>query len=154
MAKRTNRKRRKGFTLLEVLLVCGILAVLAAVVLPNLMKMGDQAKNDLARSEVERNGNIAKALERFNFECGRYPEKIEDLYRKPSYIEDESDGKTRWNGPYMDGDPSELKDPWGNQFNYNGEGQYNEGKYDLWSSGKNGKDERGGGDDIKNWRDK
>lgn len=150
----TNRKRRKGFTLLEVLLVCGILAVLAAVVLPNLMGSAKQAKIDLAKSAVERNGNIAKGLDRFNYDCGRYPEKLEDLYRKPSYIEDEDDNNPRWKGPYMDGDPADLKDPWGNQFHYNGEGQYNESKYDLWSGGPNGKNENGGGDDVKNWRDK
>lgn len=150
---RRRVRRKKGFTLLEVLLVCGILAVLAAVVLPNLMGSAKQAKIDATLGQIGRSGTIASALERFNYDCGKYPEKLEDLYRKPSYIEDD-ENNPRWKGPYMDGDPSDLRDPWGKPFNYNGDGQFNKDKYDLWSNGPNGKNENGGGDDVKNWKEK
>ena len=46
--QRKNQKKRRGFTLIEVLLVAGILAVLAAFAIPSLFGQARKAKIKLA----------------------------------------------------------------------------------------------------------
>jgi len=152
MMKRNRMARRRGFTLLEILLVVGILALLAAFVVPNLIGAGDQAKNDIAKMAVGRTGEIGKALQRFRMDMGVYPETDEGLkalFERPSGV-DEDD--KRWKGPYLDGTPEEMKDPWEHEYQYRSPGEFNEDSFDLWSLGKDGKD--GTDDDVKNWREK
>lgn len=142
--------RRSGFTLIEVLLVAGILALLAAFAIPQLMNRGDKARVDITQAAVGRNGSIAGALDHYRMDIGSYPEDLTALYEAPSDVED------KWEGPYMKGTFDELKDPWGNPYEYKMPGDVNEGSYDLWSIGKDRQDDRGkeGSDDIKNWIDK
>lgn len=149
--ERKRTARRKAFTLLEVLLVVGILALLAAFVVPNLIGVKDQANRELAKAAVGRNGTIAGALKRYRFDVGVYPdtdEGLEALYERPSSIDDDDE---RWKGPYLEGTPEELKDPWGWEYQYRSPGEFNEESFDLWSLGKDDKDDD---DDIKNWREK
>ncbi|RJP31842.1 MAG: type II secretion system protein GspG [Phycisphaerales bacterium] len=154
--KRIRRdRRRRAFTLLEVLLVAGILALLAAFAVPALMKQADKAKIGIATAAVGRNGPIAKGLDNFRFDIGRYPDTSEGLaalFKAPSGLDDEG----KWKGPYIEGTPEELRDPWDNEYEYKSPGEVNESSYDLWSRGLDGKDDGGkeGSDDIKNWRDK
>lgn len=146
------RRKKRAFTLLEILLVVAILALLAAFVVPNIMKAGNQAKMDLTRAAVGRNGSIANALKKYQFDVGMFPETDEGLralYEMPSSL-DEADKK--WKGPYLEGEPEELKDPWGNEFNYKSPGDVHEEAYDLWSNGPDSKE--GTDDDIKNWIEK
>ena len=150
--RRTNRRRRSAFTLIEVLLVAGILALLAAFAVPKLFGLADQAKNDLARTAVGRNGPIAKGLDAFNWDMGRYPttdEGLAILLRKKSDVDDD-----HFKGPYLDND--RIADPFGEPFMYRSPGEVHEDSYDLWSKGKDRKDDGGkeDTDDIKNWIEK
>ena len=154
MRTKMNR-RQSGFTLIEVLLVAGILAVLAAFAIPNLIGTAEKAKIRLAEAGVGRNGPIGKALSTYKFDMGKYPDTDEGLaalYRPKEYQKEDA----RYNGPYMDGDIEELKDPWSTPFEYRAPGEMNENEFDLWSCGPNSKDDGGkeGSDDIKNWREK
>ena len=155
--QRATRKSRKGFTLIEVLLVAGILAVLAAFAIPQLMGVGLKAKNDLARAAIGRNGPIAKGLDQFEWAMGRLPDTDEGLAALYSF-KGAGDDEELWDGPYMQGTIEELMDPWRSPYEYRGpdDAEYNEDKYDLWSRGKNRKDDDGkeGSDDIKNWLEK
>ena len=45
-----RNKRRSAFTLIEVLLVAGILAVLAAFAIPSLMGQAEKAKRKIAEA--------------------------------------------------------------------------------------------------------
>lgn len=139
------RSRRRGFTLLEVLLVVGILALLAAFVVPALTGAGKKAKRDLTVSNM---GNLKTPLELFNQAVGRYPKELKELSTAP---DDEEEAK-KWTGPYIT-NPDNLKDAWGHEFQYlgNDEAKANEGSYDLWSMGEDGQD--GTDDDLKNWSD-
>jgi general secretion pathway protein G len=154
MRGRKNRKR-SGFTLIEVLLVAGILAVLAAFAIPSLMGTANKAKEDLARAGIGRNGPIAKGLEQYKWDMGKYPDTDEGLAAlfKPREFKKEDE---RYNGPYMEGTLEELKDPWNQPYEYRSPGEMNEEGYDLWSRGKDQKDDGGkeGSDDIKNWVEK
>ncbi len=147
-------RRNRGFTLMEILLVVGILALLAAFVVPNLITAGDQAKIGLAETAIGGNGPIATALLRFRNDVGRFPESDEGLaalYEKPRSIDEDREGEI-WKGPYLEGRPEDLRDPWKREFRYKCPGDVNDKGYDLWSLGPDGKD--GTEDDIKNWREK
>jgi general secretion pathway protein G len=146
-----RRLRRGGFTLIELLLVVGILALLGALVVPNLMRAGDDAKIDITKSLVGRSGNISSNLEKYRFHIGRYPEADEGLaalIERPKSVDRDDE---RWRGPYVQGvDP--FKDAWQNELNYKMPGEFNTDSFDLWSNGPDGKE--GTEDDITNWSKK
>lgn len=151
---RQNRSKRirRGFSLLEILIVVGILALLAAFVVPNLMRSGEQAKIDIAKASVGRSGDISMQLKKYKFDVGKYPdtdEGLEALHRIPSSIDE--DDKI-WKGPYLETPPEELRDPWNQEFVYESPGKFNEDGFDLSSKGPDQKE--GTEDDIKNWTDK
>jgi general secretion pathway protein G len=151
MSRRRVMQRRRGFTLIEVLMVATILALLAAFAVPALMGAGVRAKEDICRAAIGRNGPVASGLGRYQFDVGSYPDDddgLAALYEVPSSIEDPE----KWRGPYMDGTYDELRDPWNQEYQYKSPGEFNERGYDLWSVGADNKD--GTDDDIKNWKDK
>ena len=152
--RRKSQRRRSAFTLMEVLLVAGILALLAAFAIPRLFQMAEDAKIDICKAEIGRNGPIAKALKSYKWDMGKFPDTDEGLaalYQSKKEVDDE-----RYKGPYLEGAFEELKDPWGNAYEYRSPGEFNEEEYDLWSWGPNVEDEDGkeGSDDIKNWIEK
>lgn len=145
----TNRIRRraasrKGFTLLEILLVVGLLALLAAFAIPALQRQGENAKIKLAQAAVGSGGVISKQIIAYQFDCGRYPESLKELFEKPN---DDKVAK-KWAGPYLESQDG-IIDPWGEEYKYQYPGTHNEGKFDLWSLGPDGKE---GNDDICNWK--
>src|SRR3972149_57116 len=149
MYRRTRVSRRggrKGFTLLEILLVVGLLALLASFAIPALVGAGEEAKKDMVRAAIGPNGTISQSIDLFKFHTGVFPEELKYLIEKPS----DEDVGDKWKGPYMK-DPSGLKDPCGRDFQYNAEGRHNENGYDLWSLGPDGRD--GTDDDLNNWKD-
>ena len=152
--RRKTHRRRSAFTLMEVLLVAGILALLAAFAIPKLMDKARQAQVKIAEAAILRNGPIAKALESYKWDMGKYPdtdEGLRALFENPGGRDDE-----RYKGAYLEGDYEELKDPWEKPFEYRCPGEIHEDGYDLWSCGPDGEDNSGkeGSDDIKNWIEK
>lgn len=141
--KRSSNRRRGGFTLLEILIVVGIIAILAAFVVPSLMNRGEKAKEDITRSLISDNGSVARALDMYRLDMGQYPEELSQLNEDPG----DDDGK--WSGPYIK-NPDDMKDAWGNPLQYKFPGDVNENSYDLWSNGRDG--EEGTDDDIANWK--
>jgi len=139
------RNRRRGFTLLEILVVVGILALLAAFVVPSLIGTREDANIKLTKANID---GITNVMELFNLHMGRYPKELKELVDKP---EDEADVE-KWKGPYIDS-LNKLKDAWGHEFKYlgNEDAKANADRYDIWSVGKDGED--GSDDDIKNWAD-
>lgn len=151
---RIERRRRGGFTLIEVLLVAGILAVLAAFAIPKLFEQATAAKTDLAKAEIGRNGPIGKALNAYKWDMGSLPDTddgLAALYQSRDRMDDD-----RYKGPYLEGSYEELQDPWARPYEYRSPGDVNEDSYDLWSLGPDGNDDGGkeGSDDVKNWIEK
>ena len=128
---RARRLRRKdaGYTLLELLVVMGILAVLAAVATPQLMGYFGKAKLQSAEVQIQ---NIGTALELYYMENGSYPSESVGL---KALVEPPADAP-HWNGPYLKKAQS-LLDPWGRPYHYKYPAQ--DGDYEVYSLGPTGK---------------
>ena len=133
-------KTRKGFTLIELMLVVIIIGVLSAMVVPRLVGRSEQARVAAAIADIE--SNISIALELYELDNGAYPPALSALTREPS------PAPPNWNGPYLKKRP---KDPWGEEYQYKFPGEQNKGSYDLWSYGKDRV--AGGDDDVTNWEE-
>ncbi len=132
-------RRKKAFTLIELMLVVVIIGALAAMVVPRLVGRSEDALKAAAKGDI---ASISSALELFELENGRFPttsDGLKSLMVKPSWT-------TKWNGPYLRKTP---KDPWDNPYKYVCPGKHGS-DYDLYSMGPDGKE--GGGDDIVNWQ--
>lgn len=134
-------KGLRGFTLIEVLLVVVIIAALAAMIMPRLSGRADQAKNAIAKADIQT--NLATALKLYELDLGRFPstsQGLEALRTRPS----SGSSVQQWNGPYIEKEPL---DPWGNPYVYVSPGLHRS-DYDLYSKGK---DIESSDDDITNW---
>lgn len=130
-----------GFTLIEILLVVIIIGVLVSLVAPRLAGRSEEARIQAAKADID--GGVALALDLYEVDNGGYPQKLEDLVKKPS-------GASSWKGPYLKkGVPN---DPWGNEYVYRKPGQHNSSGYDLYSRGPD--KQEGTDDDISNWESK
>ncbi len=139
LRKNCQKRVKKAFTLLELLVVILILGLLAAFVVPNIIGAGDKAKRDLVCSQM---GSIANALDMFKMDNGMYPDTEEGL--KALVTNPDPDKYPAYSSkPYMKRVP---KDSWGQPIQY----IKTENGYDLISFGPDRK-EGGSGDnaDIK-----
>ena len=135
-------KTQHGFSLVELLVVLTILALLGAVVGPQVMKYLGSAKGDTAKLQVE---DFGAALDLYYLDNGAYPDSQQGL----NALVEAPDGADKWKGPYLK-KKMIPKDPWGNDYHYESPGQH--GPYDLYSLGA---DNSSGGEgeaaDIVSW---
>ena len=132
-----------GFTLIEILLVVIIIGALAAMVIPRFAGRSEQAKQQVAKSDIE--ANLATALKLYELDNGNFPtteQGLAALLDKPS----SDPAPNNWNGPYLEKKPV---DPWGNPYKYRYPGTNNKSSYDLYSAGKD--QTEGTEDDVTNW---
>ena len=125
-----QKNRKRGFTLVELLVVVLIISMLAIFVVPRVFKSMGNTKASIAKSKM---ALIEEALGRFYLDCERYPDDSEGLgvlVEAPEGLED------KWQSSYIK--RSHLVDPWDNPYVYVAEGEINEGSYDLISYGADG----------------
>ncbi|MBN1589788.1 MAG: type II secretion system major pseudopilin GspG [Pirellulales bacterium] len=136
-------RRRRGFTLVEVMLVLAILVIIGSIVTVNLVQAWRNAQIDAARAQVK---VFKTPLLNYRMDIGDFPstsDGLQALRTIPSGLSNPS----KWRGPYLD---SEVPpDPWGNLYRYEYPGKYQTDLPDIWSVGPDGMDSSE--DDIGNW---
>ena len=144
---RSRCRPPRAFTLLEVLLVLGILILLAAIVTPSLFNR--QRKAMIRTTKITITG-LEGALRLYAAEHeGEYPDvsakEVFDLLMNPGSGED-----GRAITPYVEQLPT---DAWGQTLHYEyPTNRHHRGdKPAIWSSGPNEKNDDGQQDDINNW---
>ena len=139
---RTPRKarRRRGFTIVEIMVVVVIIGVLASMILPKVFFRIGQAKHNTARQQLN---VLEQAIELFSTDYERLPEQLTDLVECPPDIPED-----KWVPPTIK--RKNLLDPWDRIYEYRCPGEH--GVYDLFSLGRDG--QLGGekeDEDIVNW---
>ena len=132
---------KKGFTMVEIMLVVIIIGALAAMIVPRLSGRSEQAKVAVAKADIQ--AHLATALKLYELDNGMFPttaQGLSALRQKPT----SGLAPKNWNGPYIEKDPT---DPWGNEYVYASPGTHRS-DYDLSSKGK---DPESPQDDITNW---
>ena len=124
-----NRKRKAGFTLVEMLVVITILGILAAVAVVNVMEHLETARVTATRTSI---AEISKAINIFSMaKNGKLPDSLEELTQgtdeKPGILE-----------------AGALNDAWGTPFGYSKRGR----TFTITSAGSDG--EMGTADDLTN----
>ena len=148
MRTETGRPRveRAGFTLIEILVVIAVIAMLAALVAPNVFQHVGTAKDATARSQIEL---LGAALDAYRLDNGRYPtsdQGLEALQVQPTL----QPLPSNWRGPYLR--KAVPPDPWGAPFLYLSPGEVNQRGYDLLSLGADGELGGEGEDaDVVSW---
>ncbi len=137
MSNRMTVRSRSGFTLIEILVVVVILAVLAAVIVPNVLGRVGDSKNAKAISDIS---SFTTNIDLYHLDTGKYPESLDNLIKNP--------GSNKWNGPYIKNTDKIQSDPWNNPYVYKAPGD-NGRDYDIASAGTDG--QMGTSDDIQSW---
>ncbi|SFV75507.1 General secretion pathway protein G [hydrothermal vent metagenome] len=127
-----QQKAKKGFTLIELMIVIVILGLLAAMVMPSLTGKGEEAKRKLVCVQMKSIYN--GALDMFKIDNSSYPtteEGLEALIKNP---DEEKYPNYSASGYFKDG--KMPKDSWGHPFIYVND----DGSVELISLGADGKE--------------
>jgi general secretion pathway protein G len=134
-------KGKRGFTLMEMIIVLSIIALLMGLVIMNLGGVQDVAKIKKAKADIIA---FKIALSTYQMQTGVLPTSDQGL-------------KALWQKPTTDPIPDqwhrimdeEVLDPWGHPYKYSNPGKHNPDGYDVYSMGEDGQD--GADDNIGNW---
>jgi len=140
-----SQTRRRGFTILELLIVIGILLAIGGLVAVNVLGASEKADLKLARAQLQA---FEGALETFRVEMKRWPTEEEGLAVLGSKDAlSEEDDKAKWGGPYLK--EPKPNDAWGNAWVFRVPSTIIEGQpFDIVSNGPDGQE--GTEDDISN----
>jgi general secretion pathway protein G len=120
---------RRGFTLLEMMIVVGIIALILSVAMNGMMGAFEDARAVKAQADIQ---SMTTNIQRYMMKGGgAYPKDLNALV--PNIME------------------SIPKDPWGNDYKYLRPGKHNPTRYDIWSTGPSPDNAN---DDIGNWTQK
>ena len=106
-----SRKWMPGFTLIEILVVVVILAILAAVVVPNVIHKVGEGRVSAATSDIT---NFSTALQLYQADTSHVPPTDAGLN---SLLSNTANEKT-WKGPYLHNQAAIPNDPWGHPYKY------------------------------------
>jgi general secretion pathway protein G len=138
------RRRQRGFTLIEIMVVVVILGILAAIVVPRIMDRPDEARITKAKQDIR---VLESSLNLYRLDNYNYPstqQGVEALVTRPG---GDPPAKNWKSGGYIQKLP---RDPWGNPYQYLQPGTH--GEFDLFSLGSDNKPGgEGAAGDIGNW---
>lgn len=129
-AARKDLAVRAGFTLIEMIVVLAIIAVMALMIVPNVIGRPDQARVTVAKTDLR---TISAALKVYRLDNGDYPtteQGLAALVTRPTAAPQPA------NWSYEGYLPDVPVDPWGNPYAYRSPGERD--AFDLSSLGKDG----------------
>lgn len=134
----------RGFTLIEVMVVVAILAILASVVVLQVMDRPGEARQAAARADIR---TIVSALNLYRLDNYAYPSTEQGLQALSAQPSGQPEARNWRAGGYLDRVPT---DPWQRDYLYLNPGQ--RGAIDVYTLGADG---RPGGEgenaDVGNW---
>ena len=140
----SRRSSRRGFTLMEMIIVLTIIALLVALAMGQLGGIGDVAKRQAAIANIS---TLKAALFAYQLDNGSFPTTNQGM-------------KALWARPTMEPIPAHWHalasgdismDPWGHPYQYICPGKHNPSSFDIWSMGDDGASNTD--DDLGNWKD-
>jgi general secretion pathway protein G len=123
----TLQRKQQGFTLLEIMIVVGIIVILLGLAISKIGNPTGFAKQTAVRADVQAIGTQLQLYESMN---GFYPTTEQGLQALVTQASTDP-RPTRWYQLFK----QVPKDPWGNDYAYRCPGQKNPAGYDLYSSG-------------------
>jgi type II secretion system protein G len=126
MTKLRKLQKKKGFTLVELLVVVAILAILLVALIPSALGYSDKARDTRAAKDIR---NFATVVEAFTATNGDYPEASLDTDNPRSIASVMQSKGIKWTG-----DETGVVDPWNNPYYYD----LTEDYYCIGSAGKDG----------------
>ena len=134
--RRNRHPQRRGFTLVEMMIVLFIVVSVLALAVMNLQTPRLQAQRRTTFATIK---IYDDAVNMFILDCGTPPESLRALVDNPGY--------DSWAGPYLKSSAPST-DAWNREFQYAVPG--NDGReFDIWSVGPDG--QSGTDDDIGSW---
>ena len=121
------QRKQQGFTLLEIMIVVGIIVILLGLAISKIGNPTGFAKQTAVRADVQAIGTQLQLYESMN---GFYPTTEQGLQALVTQASTDP-RPTRWYQLFK----QVPKDPWGNDYDYRCPGQKNPAGYDLYSSG-------------------
>lgn len=116
----TFSKNRRGFTLIELMIVIAIISVIALIAIPAYSHYKDKGLIARAQSDLK---SLQLAIEMLATDTGRWPgpnsvgvtanSEVWDLNTPAGGLVAAGAGFSGWDGPYIQSVP---KDPWGNDY--------------------------------------
>src|SRR5438552_5609748 len=76
-------RNERGFTLIELLIVVAIIAILAAILIPNFLRARAQSQFAASKGNLK---NLATALESYFVDKASYPAGFNDLSQNQAYL--------------------------------------------------------------------
>ena len=119
----STRRKRRGLTLPEIIVVITLLGVLMAFLFGSLTGILDDTKGDAAKLSIKK---LESSLEHYKLKKGKYPKSLEDASK---YMKDGKVPMDPWNQPFEYSTSSSCGKP-----------------YEIISIGAD--NQRGGEDDI------
>lgn len=129
------RQPDAGVTLIEMMVVLVIIAIVAAIIVPNVVGRPDEARVSVAQTDIRA---IGSALELYRLDNQTYPTTTQGLAALSARPTSSPEPRNWVEGGYLNSLP---QDPWGNDYLYRSPGET--GGFDLVSLGSNG---QSGGD--------
>lgn len=144
--KAAQRRKRSGFTLVELMVVIVIIGLLATVVAINVLPSQDKAMVGKARADIS---TLEQAIETYRLDNLVFPDDRQGLQALVSAPAGLTRPERYRQGGYVRRLP---EDPWGNPYQYRRSSAHG-GQFDVFSYGADGKEGGEGNDaDLGNWQ--